>query len=340
MMRGPLFICAILTLVACSEAGFVAPIAPSQPPAVYTPGGPPPPPVIRERFRQVFRWRQASGDLNVAFVVQLHPDHEERFTARLKELTDPNRFILKGRDLPFEKIRLNVVLEKEATMKEAIHRWTTYAPKTQPAGTLEAQSTAHVLHLQNKLGEQRLAPYPSDPFRSLDTVARSFYETPDIHATSLHIVYLRDRDLFFHTEDLQNSRQILTQTLSRFPGTIAQTSVSLLSFQDPNSPCRPENADLGTQLTRHFAELSGAASELCDLPATSMNAVVGTWIQRQGRVILHRTADRNSFEIRVDGTLVPSGDYQYNENSREISFLAGRAPVVGATIEVSYEQPR
>lgn len=133
----------------------------------------------------------------------------------------------------------------------------------------------------------------------------------------------------------------ITDALEQSPNPLAslqriqsqRTSWSVVSSFGGGS-CSAESADDGVHQALIDAS-GGRRGDICD-PTWSGIFSLGTTCNPHRGVFNLTNRPTGPVEVRVDGQLIPDADWDLMSASNSISFLPGRAPTPGTTIEISY----
>jgi hypothetical protein len=328
-------------LVSCSPARFVDPtVKPTnEPDPVYTPQ-PVPEPEVRERVTEKFVFKKASGEIILGIVVQLQKEHSPRTITRLKNLARTLTFadLLPGESVlsHVDKIRFGIFLEKESHLARASSRWETFSPKTQKMSALRTLVEGQVDSLESALQDTSSESYPNIPFISLETVANSIFGDTTNGPSTLHLAYLRDRDLFTSDSEQMAGARAFEATLNRSPWGKRFSSFSFFGFNaGASKECEPRPSDIAEDITATFKRAGAVTGELCELPLPSIQSALKAMNAPQGRLILSRRATPGTLSVSVSGRILSAHSFSYD--GQEVSLAPFERVQTGEPIEVSYE---
>jgi len=328
-------------LAACSPARFVDPtVKPTiEPDPVYTPE-PIKEPEVRERVTEKFVYKKASGEIILAIVVQLQKEHSARTITRLRNLARTLTFadLLPGESVlsHVDKVRVGIFLEKDSQLSRASSRWETFSPKTQKMITLRSIVEGQVESLERALRDTATESYPNIPFISLETIANSIYGDNSNGPSTLHIAYLRDRDLFASEAEQMAGAKAFESALTRSPWGKRFSSFSFFGFDSKTSKdCSPRPSDIAEDATATFKRAGAVTGELCELPLSSIQAALKAMNAPQGRLILSRRAAPATLSVSVGGRTLATHSFSYD--GQEVSLAPFERVQTGESIEVSYE---
>lgn len=328
-------------LVSCSPARFVDPTTKPaiEPAPVYTPE-PIREPEVREQIIEKFVYKKASGEINLAIVVQLQKEYAARTIAKLRNLARTLTFadLMPGEPVlsHVDKIRIGIFLEKASDIAKASSRWETFSPKAQKISALRAIVERQIDGLEGALRDTAGEAYSNLPFVPLAVVAGSISGDNSSGPSAFHIAYLRDRDLFASELESFAGAKIFEGALLRHPWGTQFSSFSFFGFHPETSKeCSPRPSDIAMELTPTLKKVRAVTGELCELPLSSIQAALGAIAKPQGRLILSRSAKAGTLNVRVSGRELSPRSFSYD--GQEVSLAPFERVQTGESIEVSYE---